>query len=176
MPEIQEAVDDYKDPKWLRVTALVQYLTRNASSITPRARPTRRCNAPPRGAQPPPLNSLLGNLDLQVLKPENQNPTHVTPLVASLAQGLVQEDLVVLGPPPPPQNKALLETQKNAAHMRLCKLVEKAKQKNKYLGEKVQLARKSRFLRSVEIAHEKYTVRIFAHRRRVFCSSTPVLT
>jgi DNA (cytosine-5)-methyltransferase 1 len=95
-----------------------------------------------------------------VLKPENQTPTHVTPLIASLAQGLVQEALIVVGPPPPPQSKALLETQKNAAHARLCKFVERAKLP-KYVDEKVQLAPKSRFLKSVGIAHEKYSVRTF---------------
>lgn len=111
---------------------------------------------------PPLLKSLHGNPDLQLLKPENQTPTHVTPLIASLADGLVQEDLVVVGPPPPPKNKALLETQKNAAHARLCKLVEKAKSP-KYVDNKVRLAPKSRFLKSVEIAHEKYSVCTFIY-------------
>jgi len=158
MQEIQDAVDDYKDPKWLRVTALVRYLFSNAPSTGPRHRLPRRRDAAQRGAHLPPLRSFLGNPDLQVLKPENQTPTHVTPLIASLAQGLVYEDLVVVGPPPPPQNKLLLETQKNAAHARLCKLVKKAKQARKYVDEKIHFTPKSRFLRSVEIEHEKYSV------------------
>jgi DNA (cytosine-5)-methyltransferase 1 len=160
MQEIQDAIDDYEDPKWLRVTALVKHLLSKAPSIDPRPRLPRRHNAAPRGAHPPPLKSLLGNPDLQVLKPENQTPTHVTPLIASLAQGLVQEDLVVVGPPPPPQNKAQLEREKNAAHTRLFKLVENAKLA-KYVDDKVRLAPKSRFLKSVSIAHEKYSVCTF---------------
>jgi DNA (cytosine-5)-methyltransferase 1 len=158
MQEIQDAIDDYEDPKWLRVTVLVKHILQNAPSTGPRVRLPRRHDAAPRGVHPPLLKSLIGNPDLQVLKPENQTRTHVTPLIASLAQGLVQEDLVVIGPPPPPQNKALLERQKNAAHTRLCKLVEKAKL-SKYVDNKVQLAPKSRFLQSVGIAHEKYSVR-----------------
>ena len=155
--EIQDAIDDYKDPKWLKVTPLVKYILHNAPEAGPRFRLPRRHNVAPRGVHPPRLKLLLGNPDLQVLKPENQTCTHVTPLIASLAQGLVQEDLVVVGPPPPPQNKALLEVQKNAAHTRLCKLVEKAKLP-KYVDNRVQLAPKSRFLQSVSIAHEKYSV------------------
>ena len=43
------------------------------------------------------LPSTMGNLDLAVLRPENQRPTHVTPLIAALAAGLFREQLVVLG-------------------------------------------------------------------------------
>ena len=43
------------------------------------------------------LPSTMGNLDLAVLRPENQRPTHVTPRIAALAAGLFREQLVVLG-------------------------------------------------------------------------------
>lgn len=43
------------------------------------------------------LPSTIGNLDLAVLRPENQRPTHVTPRIAALAAGLFREQLVVLG-------------------------------------------------------------------------------
>ena len=39
----------------------------------------------------------MGNLDLAVLRPENQRPTHVTPRIAALATGLFREQLVILG-------------------------------------------------------------------------------
>ena len=39
----------------------------------------------------------MGNLDLAVLRPENQRQTHVTPRIAALATGLFREQLVVLG-------------------------------------------------------------------------------
>ena len=159
IPEIQDAIDDYRDPKWLRTTALVKHLS-SKSPLTGKSR-LRRSDVS-RGAHPPHLKSLIGNPDLQVLKSENQTPTHVTPLIASLAQGLVQEDLVVVGPPPHPQNKAVLEQQKTAAYARLCKLVKNAKLP-KYEDGKVQLAPKSRFLRSVQIGHEKYSVCALVH-------------
>jgi len=39
----------------------------------------------------------VGNLDIAVLRPENQHPTHVTPRIAALATGLFREQLVILG-------------------------------------------------------------------------------
>jgi hypothetical protein len=39
----------------------------------------------------------MGNLDLAVLRPENQRQTHVTSRIAELAAGLFREQLVVLG-------------------------------------------------------------------------------
>lgn len=53
---------------------------------------------------------VIGNIDLLVLRPENQNNTVVTPHVAGLAQGLFKESLRVMGSksyspsqPPTPQ-------------------------------------------------------------------------
>ena len=43
------------------------------------------------------LPATVGNLDLAVLRPENQHQTHVTPHIAALAAGLFREQLVVLG-------------------------------------------------------------------------------
>ena len=42
---------------------------------------------------------MVGSMDLAVLRPENQNPTHVTPFIDSLAQGLFYERLQVVGAP-----------------------------------------------------------------------------
>lgn len=44
-----------------------------------------------------------GNLDLAVLLPENQVPTHVTPRISQLATGLFKERLHVVGPRPASQ-------------------------------------------------------------------------
>lgn len=51
----------------------------------------------------------IGNVDLAVLRPEAQNPTHVTPLIAKLAAGLFRENLVVVGPPPQPLNPSIAQ-------------------------------------------------------------------
>ncbi|KAI0747841.1 S-adenosyl-L-methionine-dependent methyltransferase [Daedaleopsis nitida] len=45
------------------------------------------------------LHTRIGDLDLTVLRPENQKPTHVTPLIDRLAWGLFHERLQVVGPP-----------------------------------------------------------------------------
>lgn len=45
-------------------------------------------------------NIMTGNPDLAVLRPQNQHPTHVTPLIDTLALGLFREHLQVVGPPP----------------------------------------------------------------------------
>jgi len=83
-------------------------LTENAPPIL---RPiTRR----PRHRVPPVIEIKgNGNRDLAVLRPENQNATHVTPRVAKLATPYFKECLVVLGPQPPrdpiiPYDKLLL--------------------------------------------------------------------
>jgi len=43
---------------------------------------------------------LAGNIDLAVLRRENQTATHVTPRIDSYAYGLFREQLRVVGPPP----------------------------------------------------------------------------
>ena len=55
------------------------------------------------GSRPRPLfepSKITGNLDLAVLRPENQNPTHVTPLIDTLALGLFREHFQVVGAAP----------------------------------------------------------------------------
>ncbi|PIL29860.1 DNA methyltransferase [Ganoderma sinense ZZ0214-1] len=44
--------------------------------------------------------TLTGNLDIAVLRPKNQRPTHVTPLIDTLALGLFREHLQVIGAAP----------------------------------------------------------------------------
>ncbi|KAF8079195.1 S-adenosyl-L-methionine-dependent methyltransferase [Lyophyllum atratum] len=125
VPELQDAVEDCEDSQKLKATPLVQHILRKASSSS-QPRPARRKGAS-RNRRAPPIKALLGsNIDAAVLKAENQIPTHVTPFIASLAQGLVYEELVVVGVRPPPPNMAQKEAQKEAAHARLCELVELA--------------------------------------------------
>ena len=44
-------------------------------------------------------HKFVGNVDLAVLKRENQTQTHVTPLIDSYANGFFREKLYVIGPP-----------------------------------------------------------------------------
>lgn len=108
------------------------------------------------------MKSITGNPDLAVLKPENQTPTHVTPSIAALAQGLVTEQLTVLGPPPtPPLNEATLTEQRNAMHERLCHLITMAKVQPKKIRTKQSnhYDPQSPYLKVIEINHETYHVR-----------------
>ncbi|KAG6870527.1 hypothetical protein C0992_013103 [Termitomyces sp. T32_za158] len=90
----------------------------------------------------------MRNLDIALLDRENAVSTHVTPLIASLAQGLVSEELVVVGIRPPPENKTLKETQRLTAHQRLCELIFKAKGERKLVK---RIGRDSRYPSIVEV-------------------------
>jgi len=131
IPEVQQVLDSDNALEGLKSKPLIRRLFRRAPLASPetsRRRPQYRDLPPSRPRLPPPIKSLLGaDLDLAVLKAENQTQTHVTPLIASLAHGLVHEELFVVGGRPPPQNKALAEAREKAAHARLQELVRKAK-------------------------------------------------
>ncbi|TFK90087.1 hypothetical protein K466DRAFT_661043, partial [Polyporus arcularius HHB13444] len=65
----------------------------------------------------------LGNLDLAVLRPENQNPTHVTPLLDNLARGLFHERLYVVGPRTKRPNRREMEKHQKEIRDHVCKLL-----------------------------------------------------
>ncbi|KAI0828845.1 S-adenosyl-L-methionine-dependent methyltransferase [Trametes gibbosa] len=92
----------------------------------------------PRTQVRPPLavnmESPTCNLDVLVLRPERQNPTHVSGLVDSLALGLFHEHLKVVGPPPKHPIKHALKRQRGAMHLALAKLA------NRCTEEKVTVA------------------------------------
>lgn len=100
------------------------------------------------------------NPDLAVLKDENLNHTHVTVRIADLAQGLVRENLVVVGPRAPPRNKDLLQLEKKKAYDYLCRLIAKAKKEIKDVDYKKEdrVSVHSEFYRAVEVEKEIYRV------------------
>lgn len=107
------------------------------------------------------MKSAIGNPDLAALKPENQTRTHVTPSIAVLAQGLVTEQLIVLGPPPaPPLNEATLTEQRKAAHKHLCGLITTAKVQSKKIRAKQsdRYDPQSPYFKAVVVNHETYHV------------------
>ncbi|KAI0652489.1 S-adenosyl-L-methionine-dependent methyltransferase [Trametes meyenii] len=69
-----------------------------------------------------PPASISGNLDLTVLQPQHQYPTHVSPLIGSLALGLFHENLHVVGAPPKHPNRQALRQQQDAMHLSLARL------------------------------------------------------
>ncbi|TFY63292.1 hypothetical protein EVJ58_g3345 [Rhodofomes roseus] len=56
----------------------------------------------------------VNNIDLAVLRPENQNPTRVTPLIEQLARGWFNERLFVVGAKLPEEHR---EIEANRAHL-----------------------------------------------------------
>ena len=169
IPEIQQALENDNTLEGLKSKPLVRRLFRRAPPASPessRRRPQYRDLPPTRPRLPPPIKSLLGaDLDLAVLKAENQTQTHVTPLIASLAHGLVHEELFVVGGRPPPQNKALAEAREKAAHARLRELIKKArvlpgKPKIDVRPREDYIKRNSRYLKSVRINGEMYQVHL----------------
>ena len=55
----------------------------------------------------------------------------MTPRIAKLAQGLFREDIEVVGPRPPPINKAQVEIEKKRQHLTLKALYDQAKKAKK---------------------------------------------
>ncbi|KAJ7024401.1 S-adenosyl-L-methionine-dependent methyltransferase [Mycena alexandri] len=109
LPHIRQVLGEVgHGPGNWRNSALIQDLLRR----NPSSQSRRRHQRVP-GQQNP--RRILGNPDLALLKPENQSPTHVTPLIAALAEGYFHEDLQVIGPRPRPPNRVEIEAQKARA-------------------------------------------------------------
>ncbi|TFK56344.1 S-adenosyl-L-methionine-dependent methyltransferase [Heliocybe sulcata] len=105
-PAIKDAISRCKarDGKRLLGTTVICWLFADPSQNQVTYDPTQRQSE----------SRLSGNPDLAVLQPRNQNPTHVTPLIASLAANLFRERLIVVGPPPPRKDRAELQQEKEA--------------------------------------------------------------
>jgi len=113
----------------------------------------------------------LNNIDLKVLRPENQTRTCITPLIQSLASPYFQ-DFDVLGPKFPPPNPKLLQKQKRQAFTRLQTLMEncwKSRRTVSFTREQ-RLSPRSNWLRSVSIDEEQYEVSaIHVEAHILFC-------
>ncbi|KAI0718349.1 S-adenosyl-L-methionine-dependent methyltransferase [Cerioporus squamosus] len=66
---------------------------------------------------------MLGNLDLAVLRPENQNPTHITPLLDNLARGLFHERMYVVGPRTKRPSRHEIKRRQQDVRSYVCKLL-----------------------------------------------------
>ncbi|KAF8167566.1 hypothetical protein B0H34DRAFT_792278 [Crassisporium funariophilum] len=155
---IQEAIQDEEESKKISSVPFVKHILRRAPET-----PGRRHKPPrdgPRNKHLPKNKATTGNPDLAVLKAENQNPTHVTPRIAALAQGLVNEELVVVGPPPPTPNKALVEAERIKAHAYLRQLITISKKPKKKLDwqKKDRVASRLDLLSTVKVENDIYNI------------------
>lgn len=126
------------DSDLLKVKAVpfVRQITRHVHSEQTNRPPRRRHARGPRSKHLPKSRATIGNIDLAVLKAENQNATHVTPRIAKLAQGLFREEIEVVGPPPPPINKVQVENEKKRQYLTLKALYGQAKKARKKVDYK----------------------------------------
>ncbi|KAI0095061.1 S-adenosyl-L-methionine-dependent methyltransferase [Irpex rosettiformis] len=93
----------------------------------------------------------LGDIDLQVLRPENQNTTIVTPLIAHLAEGYFRESLHVLGPKFAPSSS---ESQDSAQ-----KILVKWLRRLMRAGDQVEFeAARSNYCNQAKVNHSLYCV------------------
>ena len=97
-----DTLDDTK-ARTLRNTSLLQHILASRPSIGGRSvttslplRQRQLARTHVRGVHSR-LPVGVGNLDIAVLRSENQHPTHVTPRIAALAMDLFREQLIVLG-------------------------------------------------------------------------------
>ncbi|KAG5635917.1 hypothetical protein H0H81_009679 [Sphagnurus paluster] len=161
VPELHDAIQDNDDPTKLKSSAIIKHILRKSSfTASSSQRPKRRNFVAPPNRRLALLSTR--DIDLAVLKRENQVPTHVTPRIAELARGLVYEELVVVGVRPPPENKALKEAQKEAARQRLRSLVLKVidRNANKHVSveKKDRVRPNSRYVRALTVGGIKYAI------------------
>lgn len=127
--DINDIIRESDDARKIMAVPFVKTILQRAPQI-PESQRTPR-NARPMITRQPKNKTLIGNPDITVLKSENQNTTCVTPRIAKLAKGLFREEMIVLGPPPPPVNKSEAEAVKARAARNLRQLISKAKSGNK---------------------------------------------
>ncbi|KAF8963951.1 S-adenosyl-L-methionine-dependent methyltransferase [Flammula alnicola] len=118
--EIRDAIIEEPDLSKITAVPFVKHIFKRAPPIVDKTRPARR-NGPKVKVQP--KKPLSGNLDLAVLKPENQSTTCVTPRIAKLAEGYFHEEIMVVGSAPPAINKAAEEAKQKKDRDLLSKLI-----------------------------------------------------
>ena len=128
-------MDDH-DLLKIKAVPFVRQITKHVLSDQTNRPPPRRHTRGPRSKHLPKSRATIGNIDLAVLKAENQNATHVTPRIAKLAQGLFREDIEVVGPPPLPINKVQVEKERKTQYLTLKALYGQAKKTRKKVDYK----------------------------------------
>ncbi|PFH48401.1 hypothetical protein AMATHDRAFT_5836 [Amanita thiersii Skay4041] len=160
-PELQTIVQGLEEYNRLKTVPIIKRLLREASSQPSRIRKLRPSLSKPRNRLPHNNLAFSGNLDLAVLSPENQNVTCVTPHIAALAEGLVQEELIVVGPRPPMWDKAEVEYQERKALAHLRSLIKRAKsmhRRNIDWRKQDRVAPRSDYVTTMKIDGEYYHI------------------
>lgn len=102
------------------------------------------------------------NVDIAVLRQENQNQTHVTPFIGQLAYNLFPERLEVVGPPPRPTDKELQRRQRMQRRTRLLRLLmASGRVGQKKIIYPIRERLRQQYWKCVYIDDVKYSVRLF---------------
>ncbi|KAF9011170.1 hypothetical protein BDQ17DRAFT_1233710 [Cyathus striatus] len=156
IPEIQAAILESSEGDNISRSALMRHIVRNTPTAPSR---NQRSQLPRSRPKPKPISRLGLKPDLAVLKPENQNSTTVTPLIANLSQGWINEELIVVGPQPHKPSQAVLEARVKKARAIMWKFIETVgnpKQRAIDYKKSDKIAPGSNFLKAVEIGGEIY--------------------
>lgn len=122
VPDIRAALEDVDNGNELANRPVLRDILQKGSTISQVPTLTRN---PRQAPHPRHQARLAGNIDLAVLRRENQTATHVTPRIASYAHGLFREQLHVVGPlPVHPDGPS--PTQERGIRERLLRLLEKS--------------------------------------------------
>ncbi|KAJ3507486.1 hypothetical protein NMY22_g16914 [Coprinellus aureogranulatus] len=154
-PEIYEAVLNHKKYDKLIKTSLIPRVIGDYIASTPK-RP--RISVQPTTHNQIPRNRPIGNPDILVQAKENQNATHVTPFIASLARGLVNENLQVVGSRLPEPDKSLLYRNKVKRCRRVKELLDRARKPRKEVDWKREDKLMQGYLKKVWVEGETYSV------------------
>ena len=152
--EVKNVLEETAELSSLKSVPLVKHVLKMAPS-TPRPRKRRAVSR-----QLPLIDTRLRKrTDLEILKTEHQNNTHVTPFIAQMIESYVTEDICVVGARPPPPDKGRIEEQERQAHHRLRELVRTVGRKRDINWQKEdRFVPGSDFVRSVTIDGEQYNV------------------
>ncbi|THH08718.1 hypothetical protein EW146_g8903 [Bondarzewia mesenterica] len=114
-----------------------------------------------RRGRPSPLQGIaLGNLDLAVLRPENQNQTQITPLISMLATGLFQGQLAVVGAPLKTPTKGEQKCRCDNEYALVVQFVRTALEDKKPIRSRPEWRRKPRspWLNTVRVGDAVYSI------------------
>jgi DNA (cytosine-5)-methyltransferase 1 len=156
-PTITKAVEEQPNARTLVKVPFLRHLLRDCmpnvtSARVRQPRSIRRIHH---------LHTLLkSSLDLAVLRPENQNPTQVTPSIKDLATGWFRERLDIIGNRPRTPDESLVRRQKRETADWLRLLVQRAWRSHRNLSfdNGQRLKNRADWSRSVVIDGETYNV------------------
>lgn len=106
---------------------------------------------------------MLRSLDLAVLRPENQNPTHVTPLIDNLARGLFHERLYVVGPRASRPSKYEIRRQQEDVRSCVCELLYRNLEELHNVSFPAHARMRDEYWNAVSIRGVLYEVRMYVH-------------